>query len=233
MNLSVREAAKMLQVDEEAIYRWIRDKDIPAQRVGDQYRFNKSELLEWATARGVRVSSAEFQDGEAFESPSLADALEVGGVHHGIAGSDRESVLEAIVALMPIEEQDKDLLFDFLVAREALGSTGVGEGIAIPHVRNPVVLHVGQPSITLCFLEQPVDFEAIDGQPVTTVFLLVSPTVRAHLYLLSRLSAALHDPDFKAAVLRRAPAQEILDAARRCEGALSQRAPAVKIGGTP
>ena len=52
----------------------------------------------------------------------------------------------------------------------------------------PVVLHVGQPSITICFLAKPVDFEAIDDKPVTTVFLLVTPTVRSHLYLLSRLS---------------------------------------------
>jgi PTS system nitrogen regulatory IIA component len=227
MNLTVREAATMLNVQEEAVYRWIREKDIPFHRVGDHFRFNKEEVLEWATARGLRVSSAEFHHTEASATPSLADALVAGGVHHDVKGVDRESVLEAIVGLMPIEEADQHLLFDFLVAREALGSTGVGDGIAIPHVRNPVVLHVPHASITLCFLEKPVDFDAIDGKPVTTVFLLVSPTVRAHLYLLSRLSAALHNPAFKDAILRRASADEILEEARSVEGALSQRAPPV------
>jgi PTS system nitrogen regulatory IIA component len=176
------------------------------------------------------VSSGEFQhpDDDAQDTPSLADALAGGGVHDGVKGADRETVLRAIVDLMPIEEMDRDLLVDFLVAREALGSTGVGDGIAIPHVRNPVVLHVPRPSITLCFLAKPVDFEAIDAKPVTTVFLLVSPTVRSHLYLLSRISAALHDLRFKDAILRRAGRDEILAEAKRVEGALSQRVPAVK-----
>jgi len=219
----------MLSVPEDTIYRWIREKDIPVQRVGDNYRFHRSELLEWATARGVRVSSSEFKQADAdTATSSLADAIALGGVHHEVPGSDRESVLQAIVALLPIDELDRDLYFDFLMAREALGSTGVGDGIAIPHVRNPVVLHVPQPSITICFLARPVDFEAIDDKPVTTVFLLVTPTVRSHLYLLSRISAALYDPIFKEAILRRAAADEILGEARRVEGSLSQRMPAVK-----
>lgn len=233
MNLTVREASAMLNVPEDVVYQWIRNKEIPVHRVGDHYRFHRAELLEWATARGIRVSSAEFHKREAAEAVSFAEALAAGGIHHGVAGSDRESVLSAIVALMPIEQEDRDLLFDFLVAREALGSTGIGEGIAIPHVRNPVVLHVAKPSITLCFLANPVDFEAIDSKPVTTVFLLVTPTVRTHLYLLSRLSAALYDARFKEAILRRAPAEEILREARRVEGSLSQRIPAVKGDGKP
>src|SRR5438034_985186 len=62
--------------------------------------------------------------------------------------------------------------------REALQSTGVGDGIAIPHVRNPIVLHVSRPMITLCFLERPIDFGALDGKPVHVLFSLISPTVR-------------------------------------------------------
>ncbi len=230
MKLTVRDAATMLNVPEEQVYRWVREKDIPVHRVGDQYRFHRAELLEWATARGIRVSSSQFREpDDSGPMPGLADALKVGGIHHAVPGGDRESVLRAIVRLMPIDDDDRDLLFDFLMAREALGSTGIGEGIAIPHVRNPVVLHVAAPSITLCFLEKEVDFEAIDGKPVTTVFLLVSPTVRAHLYLLSRLSAALHDPGFKEAIVKRESASIILDEARRVEGTLSQRLPAVKV----
>lgn len=231
MNLTVREAATMLSVPEEVVYRWIRDKEIPVHRVSDHYRFHRAELLEWATARGIRVSSAEFRErdeaaSETGATPTLADAIAAGGVHYDVAGDDKESVLSAIVGRLPIDEDDRELLYDFLIAREALGSTGVGDGIAIPHVRNPVVLHVPRPAISLCFLAKPVDFDAIDGKPVTTVFLLVTPTVRTHLYLLSRLSAALFDSGFKEAILRRATAEEILEEARRIESGLSQRAPA-------
>jgi len=63
----------------------------------------------------------------------------------------------------------------------------------VPHVRNPVVLHVTRPQVSLCFLDHPVDFGALDGKPVHTLFAIVSPTVRAHLKLLSRLAYLLKD----------------------------------------
>jgi PTS system nitrogen regulatory IIA component len=87
---------------------------------------------------------------------------------------------------------------------------------------------VSQPAITLCFLQNPVDFAAIDGRPVDTIFSLVSRTIRSHLYLLSRLSAALLDKGFKDAVVRRAPREQILAEARRLESAPSQHPPPMK-----
>jgi hypothetical protein len=52
-------------------------------------------------------------------------------------------------------------------------------------VRNPMVLHVTHPQLTLCFLENPIQFDALDGQPVSALFALISPTVKTHLHLLS------------------------------------------------
>jgi PTS system nitrogen regulatory IIA component len=101
-----------------------------------------------------------------------------------------------------------------------LESTAIGDGIAIPHVRNPIVLHVPQPVVTLCFLEEPVDFGALDGQPVHTLFTLISPTVKAHLHLLSRLAFALRNPDFKALIIRQAGHDEILAAAKTISNSL-------------
>ena len=123
------------------------------------------------------------------------------------------------------EDVDPEFLYQVLLAREALGSTGIGDGIAIPHVRNPIVLHLSRPTVTLCFLEQPVDFGALDGQPVSTLFTLVSPTVRAHLHLLSRLAFALRHPRFKAAVQSQASREEILDALREAEAAVATPPP--------
>jgi PTS system nitrogen regulatory IIA component len=153
--------------------------------------------------------------------PAFAAALRAGGIHHHVEGTDRESALAAIVKRMPLEDEaDRDLLFDVMLAREALASTGVGDGIAIPHVRAPVVMHTKEPSVTLCFLEHPIDFNAIDGKPVHTFFSMVTLTVRSHLYLLSRLSAALQDARFRKAVVERAPAAEILAAATAVDLAL-------------
>jgi PTS system nitrogen regulatory IIA component len=75
--------------------------------------------------------------------------------------------------------------------------------------------------VTACFLDHPVDFGALDGKPVHTLFSLICPTVRSHLQILSRLSYALHDVKFKEVVLRRGQRDEILREARRVEAALA------------
>jgi PTS system nitrogen regulatory IIA component len=235
MILTVREAAKLLGATERTIYRWIGEGRIPVHKVHDQHRFNRSELLEWATANGVRVSVSDFPSPEsivpAAPTAHLADALSCGGIYEHVEGDDRNGVLRAVVKRMPVPDEDRELLLDVLVAREALGSTGVGDGIAIPHVRSPVVLHVAEPSITLSYLDRAVDFQALDGKPVHTVFSIVTPTIRTHLHLLSRLAAALHDDGFRKAVMRKAPASEILAQAQRVESTFAR--PTLSSNRTP
>ena len=89
------------------------------------------------------------------------------------------------------------------------------------------MLHVPRPTVCLTFLENPVDFGALDGKPVVALFALISPTVRAHLHLLSRLSFALREAAFKQAVVSQANREEILASARRAEGELRPTVAAV------
>jgi PTS system nitrogen regulatory IIA component len=224
MKLTVRDAAHILNVSEKSVYRWIKQGIIPAYQIHDQYRFNRAELLEWATSRRINVSPDIFAEpeGGTIPPPSLSEALATGGIYYRMGGSDKASVLQAVVDVMKLpEEVDRKFLYQVLLAREALGSTGIGDGIAIPHVRNPIVLHVVQPVVTLCFLERPVEFGALDGRAVSTLFTLISPTVRAHLHLLSRLGFAFRDADFKAAVTQQASREQILEALKRVELAIA------------
>ena len=205
MKLSVKDAAKLLNVSEKTIYRWIKQETLPVYRINEQFRFNRAELLEWATSQRIPISPEIFAEEEAGGGPlpSLSEALKAGGVAYRVGGSDKPAVLHAVVDVLNLpEEVDREFLYQVLFARESLGSTGIGGGIAIPHVRNPIVLHVAKPTVTLCFLDHPIDFGAIDGKPVTTLFTLISPTVRAHLHLLSRLGFVLQKPEFKAALAR-------------------------------
>lgn len=229
MQLVVRDVARLFNVSEKTVYRWIDQGILPAYRINDQYRFNRAELLEWATSRRMNVSPEIFAEPESSATPlpGLVDALQAGGVFYRIGGTNKETVLRAVVETLRLpEEVDRDFLLRVLLAREALESTGIGDGIAIPHVRNPVVLHVSRPMVTLCFLEQAVDFGALDGKPVNIVFSLISPTVRAHLRLLSRLSFALQDSGFKAVIAQQGSRDEIFAEARRVEAGLRTAAAA-------
>jgi PTS system nitrogen regulatory IIA component len=223
MQLTVREVSKFLDVPESTVARWIKQRGLPAQHVGGQYRFNRSELLEWATANRLKVSVELFDrlENDAEPVPSLAEALEAGGIFPRLPGSDKDSALRSLVSVLPLpDELDRELLLRLFQAREASASTAIGDGIAFPHVRNPIVLHVVRPMIALCFLEKPVDFGALDGKPVHVLFSLVSPTVRTHLQLLGRLTFALHDVQFKDKVIRQARSEDILREARRVEALL-------------
>ena len=224
MNLSVRDAASLLNVSEKTIYRWIQQQVVPAYRVQDQYRFNRAELLEWATSRKLNVSSEIFLEPEAdgLPIPSLVAALEPGGVHYRVSGSDKVGALREVVQLLRLpDEVDRAFLLRVLLAREAIAPTAIGDGIAIPHVRNPVVLHVGRPSITLCFLDQAIDYGALDGKPVHSLFTIISPTTRAHLHLMSRLAFVLRDPELRCAIERQESRPQLLREVARAEEQLA------------
>lgn len=226
MQLTVRDVAELFNVSEKTVYRWLEERKLPGYRLSGQYRFHRAELLEWATANKIHVTPKIFEEAEAGSAPlpDLHECLQAGGVFYRVSGDDKPAVLRSVVELLRLPEGvDREHLLQVLLAREALESTAMGEGIAIPHVRNPIVLHVQRPLVTLCFLEKAVEFGALDGKPVFALFTLVSPTVKAHLHLLSRLAFALRDPEFKALVLRQASRDEILAAARRISEGLRQR----------
>jgi PTS system nitrogen regulatory IIA component len=224
MQMTVRDVSEALTVSESTVARWIKHRGLPARHVAGQYRFNRAELLEWATANGVKVSVdlfARFEDDDE-PVPGLADALERGGIFYRLPDTNRDRALRSLVEALPLPAgMDRELLLRLFLAREASASTGIGDGIAIPHVRNPIVLNVADPMVTLCFLEKAVDFGALDGKPVQVLFSVISPTIRGHLQLLSRLSFALHDRKFRGAVRAIAARDVILAEARRVDSAMT------------
>lgn len=227
MQLSIRQVSKLLKVSERRVNEWIKRGILRADRVNDQYRLHRSDLLEQTASREIDIPAEIFAASESTgtHAPSLVEALRGGGIFYGLHGADKPAVLRAIVETLALPPNvDRESLSQVLLAREALGSTAIGEGIAIPHVRRPIVLSGSATSISLCFPDQPVDFGAVDGELVFAIFLLVSPTARTHLQLLSRLSFALHDRELKAALARRASAPEILAEFQRVESAIQAQA---------
>jgi nitrogen PTS system EIIA component len=228
MKLTVEDVTKLFNVSEKTIYRWIKSNNLPAYRVNNQYRFNQTELLEWASSHKINVSPAQIESnlGHPQESlPSFLDALTNGGINYRVDGQDKSSVLQEIVGLLRLPDRiDRNLLLQMLIAREEMGSTAIGDRIAIPHARNPIVLNVTQPCISLCFLETAIDFGAVDNKRVDTLFTLISPTIQSHLHLLSQLAFALRDEGFHKAIVSHATREIILTEARRVETFLRSEA---------
>jgi PTS system nitrogen regulatory IIA component len=89
--------------------------------------------------------------------------------------------------------RDEREIFDTLLQRERLGSTGIGEGIAIPHGKLPKLAGLFG---MFARLERPIDFEALDGEPVDMLFLLLAPEGAGadHLKALARIARMLREP---------------------------------------
>jgi PTS system nitrogen regulatory IIA component len=213
MQLTVRQAAGYFGVGEDQVRRWIANRGLPVHRANERMHLNAIEVWEWAVERGIPVSRSLLDEARRApeDVPPLLALLAEGGVYRDVEGSDKGSVLASIVARLPLpQEVDREHLLAVLEAREEMGSTGIGQGIAIPHVRNPILLHVDHPLVALFLLRHPVDFDSIDSLPVHAVFLVVSSSIPVHLRILAELGFALRDPGLRELLRGRAPSEQIL-----------------------
>ena len=199
--ISVKAAAELLNVSEKTVYRWIRQGVIPAIKLQGQYRFDRGELEGWARHKRIATFDTGLAGGED-EAVSLSRAVQLGGIHYKIEGDTPERIYAQVAALIPfpprLAASHRQTLEETLLEREALVSTGIGHGIAIPHPRHPRDWGLGEPALGIFFLEHPVEFKAIDGEPVFILFVILCATIKGHLKMLSRVSHLVNQPDMRA-----------------------------------
>jgi mannitol/fructose-specific phosphotransferase system IIA component (Ntr-type) len=138
------------------------------------------------------------------QSVSISELLSPAGISLSLRGSDRESVLVELVKLVPQlagDDRGQQTLLRALQEREQLHSTGIGDGVALPHARNALVGLVDEPIIVFGRHLQGVPYGAIDNVPARLFFLLIAPTVTQHLGILARISRVLRDPKLRQALL--------------------------------
>jgi len=124
----------------------------------------------------------------------LGDILEREGVFASLRVKNKKQALRELAArAAQVTQLDERQIFDTLLQRERLGSTGVGRGIAIPHARMSGLVRI---AAVFAQLDEPIDFDALDGEPVDLVFVLLAPEQAGadHLKALARISRVLRDP---------------------------------------
>ncbi len=123
----------------------------------------------------------------------IADILQPNGVIANLrAANKRQALQELAKRAAQLGGKHERAIFDVLLERERLGTTGIGHGTAVPHGRMPDLTQIHG---VFARLEKPVDFEAIDNQPVDLIFLLLTPANSGadHLKALARISRLLRD----------------------------------------
>jgi PTS system nitrogen regulatory IIA component len=125
----------------------------------------------------------------------LTDVVALDAIIPALKVNGKKQALQELAAkAAQISGQNEKAIFEILMQREKLGSTGVGNGVAIPHGKLPKLNKLFG---LFARLERPVDFESLDGQPVSLIFLLLAPEGAGadHLKALARVARVLRDPD--------------------------------------
>jgi len=217
VNLTVRQAANVLGVPETRVYRWIDDGDIPCTMVQHHPQFHRAELLEWAMENDHAIS-ADLYEGR--QELPLTTALERGGGH--LLQRDLSEIADG----MPIDEPaDRELIRATIATRDAEMFARRGpKWIATPHVRSPIVCAGARPALGLWWCEHRAVM--IDDAPTNALFVLIAPTIRQHLELLSRLSLVLQDRAFVLAIKESRAIGDVIAESRRMETLLARRSEA-------
>ncbi|HWC60097.1 MAG TPA: PTS sugar transporter subunit IIA [Verrucomicrobiae bacterium] len=153
----------------------------------------------------------------------LSKLMSPASVNLNLKSADRDGVLEELVNQVVEIAKQPDARLTLLRAlheREQLHSTGIGDGVALPHARNALVGLVDHPVIIFGRSAQGVNFGAIDGAPSRLFFLLVAPTVTEHLAMLARISRLLRDPRLRQELLAADSPKKALTLIKDAEAAL-------------
>jgi PTS system nitrogen regulatory IIA component len=124
---------------------------------------------------------------------SLAEILDARAVIANLKAQNKKQLLQELAqAMARLVAVDHRIIFETLLTREKLGSTGLGQGIAIPHGKVPTLNRVYG---LFARLATPIDYDAVDGQPVDLVFVLLAPDHAGadHLKALARISRLFRD----------------------------------------
>ncbi len=202
MDLKLKDVAELLNVSETTIRRWVSDSKIPYYRLNQQFRFCRSEIESWVLSCKQGGDFSPFSEEE--ETPKerlgtqqfgLYRAIHKGGVYSNIEGDTKEEVICA--AMKQIARNlhlDAEVITDLLLDRERLMPTALSNGVGVPHTRD-FLLQESYDVIAVVFPKKPIDYGALDGQPVNTLFFLFACDDKRHLHLLAKLAHLSSKPE--------------------------------------
>lgn len=219
--LTIQEVARMLGADLRRVERMAQRGEIPCQKVGGQYRFNRAQITEWLQQQMGGMSddhlaqvdagmTAHRETGE--DESIITPLLNPQAVTTSLGSRTKNSTLRELVAMAVATGKvyNEQELLDAVMHREELCSTAMEGGIAIPHPRRPLPDAIAEPILVVA-KNQGIAFGARDGKLTQLFFLTASQDDRHHLHTLARLCRMLQDENFVARLQEAETSAEIIE----------------------
>lgn len=149
---------------------------------------------------------------------NIAELIHRGGVLKNVQGSSTSEIYDNIVKMIDLPDcMTQEQVYNALCAREEILSTAVGNGIALPHARAPIMKDKEDQRICVVYLENPLDMKAPDERLVHVMFVLLTQNPQDHLKVLSTLAGLFRDTAFRKALENKASEAELIDLIREIE----------------
>lgn len=224
MDLKIKDVAELLNVSETTVRRWLGDGKIPAYKIHGQYRFSRIEIENWVLQHKLghidgsspfntqpeKPAAPPMQSGGS-QKFSLYRALHKGQILHHVPGGTKEEVIKRSTKLLSQSlNVDGDILAELLIDRERQQPTALNNGIAIPHTRD-FLLSPTHDVMAIVFPEKPIQYGALDGLPVHTLFFLFACNDKRHLHLLAKVAHLSHQPHTLNLLQEQPPKEKLLE----------------------
>ena len=138
-----------------------------------------------------------------------------GGIYKDVEGKTPEEIYEKVSKMIDLPDgTTSELIYNSLCSREKVLSTAVGNGIALPHARTPIVKNDTDQKICVVYLKEPIDMKAPDERAVFVMFILLTSNSQFHLKVLSSLAGLFRDIKFRKALENHADEATLLQMIR-------------------
>ncbi|MBN2440615.1 MAG: PTS sugar transporter subunit IIA [Spirochaetales bacterium] len=214
--MTIKEVSSYLKLADRTILKMANMNQIPSVKIANQWRFMRSIIDDWLISRmkvlpGNDLLHLVSGPKELIQFEKIIQEKYV--VMNLKAGSIEEILFELIKPL--INEGHIEDEMDYLkklLSREKLLSTGIGRGVAIPHLRNPGEQLVKQPAVVIGICRDGTDFNAIDGEKTYVFFLISTDSETLHVRIIAKLSRLFINGENIAKILDADSAQSVVDA---------------------
>ena len=219
MDLKIKDVIELLNVSETTIRRWLSDGKIPAYKLNGQYRFSKIEIENWVLSQKMNKKDDEIEDASSSnyqkqylnlkdsetkriiskqmgtQAFSLFRGIYKGGVIRDVEGTTKKEVIqEAVKIIAKNLNLDAEVISELLLDREELMPTSLNHGVAVPHTRDFLVQKPFD-IVTVVYPKNPIEYGALDGKKVHTLFFLFACEDKRHLHLLAKLAHLTRVPE--------------------------------------
>jgi excisionase family DNA binding protein len=213
--LTLKEMAQILKMNERTVLKMAQTGAIPAAKIGSQWRFKMDLVDRWLedAMLGRQGTSATSTVQRTIPAMAIAQMLDERLVKLELERTSKTEVLAELVRLLVkagyLEQADGFLRK--LLDREELMTTGLGDGVAFPHPREPQSSLFEQPRLAVGLSSRGIDYDALDGRPVHALFLICASDDRAHLRILALLTSIVRAVDVVGDLLKAGSEKEVTE----------------------